>query len=161
MKTWLRRTLIGVFGVSVLTAGLGWAYHRHTFHPHRWGALSEEQQARLKARAVDKIGRRLDLDATQKAQLAQLAERLAEQHRALRAGARPHDELQALVSGQAFDRARAQAFVESKTGALAQGSPAVIAALGDFYDGLRPEQQQKVREFLARGSQRRHHGWRG
>lgn len=161
MKTWLRRTLIGMFGVSVLTAGLAWAHQRHAFHHHRWGALSEEQQARLKARAVDKIGRRLDLDTTQKAQLAQVAERLAEQYRALRGDTRPHDELQALVSGQSFDRARAQAFVAARTGALAQGSPAVIAALGDFYDGLRPEQQQKVRDLLARGSHRRHHGWRG
>jgi hypothetical protein len=31
----------------------------------------------------------------------------------------------------------------------------LIAAFGDFYDSLKPEQQQKVREFMQRGR----HGW--
>ncbi len=30
--------------------------------------------------------------------------------------------------------------------------------MADFYDSLKPEQQAKVREFMAR---RGHHGWRG
>ena len=34
-------------------------------------------------------------------------------------------------------------------------SPEVIAAFGDFYDGLTPAQQAKVRDFL----ERRGHGW--
>jgi hypothetical protein len=34
----------------------------------------------------------------------------------------------------------------------------VIAAMADFYDSLKPEQQAKVREFMARRGGR--HGWR-
>ena len=41
------------------------------------------------------------------------------------------------------------------------GSPELIAAFGDFYDSLKPEQQQKVREFLNRGSRWGHHDRRG
>jgi periplasmic protein CpxP/Spy len=36
-------------------------------------------------------------------------------------------------------------------------SPELIAAAGEFYDSLKPEQQQKVRDFMAK----RGFGWRG
>ena len=61
------------------------------------------------------------------------------------------------MAGPTFDRAGAKSLLDAKTAALQGGSPAVIAAFGDFYDGLRPEQQAKVREFMSRGR----HGWRG
>ena len=64
-------------------------------------------------------------------------------------------EMQALVTGTTFDRARAQALVEAKTNAVRTKSPEVIAAMADFYDSLKPEQQQKVREFMAK-----RRGWR-
>jgi len=38
-------------------------------------------------------------------------------------------------------------------------SPEVITATAEFFDTLKPEQQQKVREYLQRGGRR--HGWRG
>jgi predicted MPP superfamily phosphohydrolase len=41
--------------------------------------------------------------------------------------------------------------VNERMNAIREKSPQVIAALGDFYDSLRPEQQQKVRDFLQRG----------
>jgi Spy/CpxP family protein refolding chaperone len=56
--------------------------------------------------------------------------------------------VQALVAGEKFDRARAQALVSEKTAAVNAKSPEVIAALGDFYDSLNPTQQAKVREFM-------------
>ena len=44
--------------------------------------------------------------------------------------------------------------VEAKTRALQDKSPAVISAAGDFFDSLKPEQQQKVRDFMAKGGRR-------
>jgi periplasmic protein CpxP/Spy len=73
------------------------------------------------------------------------------------AGGNPRDEVQSLVAGTSFDRAKAKALVDAKTGAISAKSPELIAAFGDFYDSLRPEQQAKVREFMSRGR----HGWRG
>ena len=67
----------------------------------------------------------------------------------------PRAELKALVAGTKFERERAQGLVEAKTGALRSKSPEVIAAAGDFFDSLKPEQQQKVRELLSK-----RHGWR-
>jgi len=149
MRPWIRRTLIGVFGASLLFGAF--AAGARCGH-HGWHAMTEEDATRMKQRVVDKVGRKLDLDDTQKAKLALLADRLHEQRNALRGtGGDPRAEIRALVAGPAFDRAKAQALVESKTQALAGGSPAVIAALGDFYDSLKPEQQDKLRAFMDRG----------
>jgi Spy/CpxP family protein refolding chaperone len=156
MKTWLKRTLFGVFGASLLIGGLAACSHRT--HPgHGWQAMSEEDAAQMKARVVERVGAKLDLDEAQKAKLGVLADKLREQRNALVAGGHPRDEIRSLVAGPTFDRAKAKALVDAKTGAVAAGSPAVIAAFGDFYDSLRPEQQEKVREFMVRGRR----GWRG
>lgn len=163
MKTWIKRTLIGVFGAAVLFGSLA-AYSHRDDHRRGWQTISEADAAAFKGRMVERAGRYLDLDEAQKARLGVLADRLREQRNALVAGTTdPRAELQALVAGPAFDRARAEALVTAKTDALRAGSPAVIAAAADFYDSLRPEQQAEVRELMARGGHRGHgrHGWRG
>ena len=99
------------------------------------------------------------LDEAQKAKLGVLADKLRAQRNALVGSTTdPRAELQSLVAGPTFDRAKAKSLVEAKTGAITTQSPEVIAAMADFYDSLKPEQQTKVRELMAR---RGHHGWRG
>jgi len=155
MKTWFKRTLIGLLGAGVLFGGLAACSH------HRYGAswqgMSEEDAAHFKERMVDRAASRLDLDEAQKARLGVVADRLREQRNALVAGEPPRQAFAGLIAGETFDRAKAQSLIEAKTAALQSGSPAVIAAFGDFYDSLRPEQQAKVREMLSRGR----HGRRG
>ncbi len=149
MKTWLKRTLVGVFGASVLFGGMAACSHR-AHHGQGWHAMSEEDAAKMKARMVDKAGSHLDLDAAQKAKLGVLADKLRAQRNALVGSTTdPRAELQALVAGPSFDRAKAKSLVDAKTGAITTQSPEVIAALADFYDSLKPEQQAKVRELVA------------
>ena len=62
----------------------------------------------------------------------------------------PRAEVQAIVAGDKFDRARAQSLLEDKTRAVQAHSPAVVNAMADFYDSLNPDQQQKVRELMQR-----------
>ncbi len=62
----------------------------------------------------------------------------------------PRAQVQALVAGERFDRSAAQSLLDEKTRAVQAGGPAVIAALGDFYDSLQPAQQQKVRDMMQR-----------
>lgn len=64
-----------------------------------------------------------------------------------------------MLAGERFDRSRAQALVDAKTSALREASPAVITAAADFYDSLKPTQQEQVRSLLAGGGHR--HGWGG
>ena len=69
----------------------------------------------------------------------------------------PRAEVQALVATATLDKARAQALIEEKTGALRSKSPEVIAAAADFFDNLNPAQQQQVRDLMNRGRR----GWGG
>ena len=151
MKTWIKRTLVAAAAAAALLGTFAAFSHGQLRH-HGWQPMSEEDAAGLKARVVERAGRELDLDEAQKARLGVLADKLREQRNALVGETRdPRAELQALIAGNTFDRARAQQLVQAKTGALQAKSPEVITALGDFYDGLRPEQQARLRSVLERG----------
>jgi protein CpxP len=155
MKNWIRRTLLGVFGGAIAFGALtACGHHRH----HPGPGASQEEQARWRDQMVDRVAKRLELDAEQKQKLAALATKLHEQRMAIRGATDPRAEMQSLVAGAKFDRTRAQSFVNEKAAAVTARSPEVVAALGDFYDSLRPEQQAKVREFMQRGRGRWRHG---
>ncbi|EHR72627.1 P pilus assembly/Cpx signaling pathway, periplasmic inhibitor/zinc-resistance associated protein [Burkholderiales bacterium JOSHI_001] len=173
MKTSIRRTLIGLAGATVLVGSLaafaqngpgamggemggmggmmgGMGHHRH-------GPMNEADAAKWRERMTDRVADKLQLDAAQKAKFATLTLAMAEQRKALMPEAGDMKaQAKALLAGPRFDRAGAQAMVDAKTRAIQDKSPAVIAAAGDFYDSLKPEQQQKVRDFLERRGG--HHG---
>jgi periplasmic protein CpxP/Spy len=156
MKPWLKRTVVGLFGASALLGGVAACSNTQHGH-HGWHTSgSDEDIAKFKARAVEKLADRLALDAAQKAKLAALIDRVQEQRLALRGTTDPRQDLQSLVKDGTFDRWHAQDLVNAKLQAVRDKSPQVIAALADFYDALKPEQQQKVREYLQRAG---HHRW--
>jgi Spy/CpxP family protein refolding chaperone len=142
-------------GATVLAGGLS-ACGQHAGERGGWMASAEEQ-ARMQGKIVEKVGRKLDLNDTQKQQLVKLTDALQAQRGALAQGpTHPRMEVQALIAGSTLDRSRAQALVTQTAQALQAGSPAVIAAAADFFDSLSPAQQQQVREVL----QHRHGWWR-
>jgi len=156
MKPWIRRSLLGLFGVSVALGALTACGHRYGDEHHGWSGMSAEDHARFRDKMLDRIASRLDLTEDQKKRLATLADKLHEQRTALHGtSGDPRTEVQKLVAGEKFDRARAQALVNEKTAAVTAKSPEVIAAAADFYDSLNLQQQVKVRDFL----QHRRHGW--
>ncbi|MFV0680774.1 Spy/CpxP family protein refolding chaperone [Ottowia sp.] len=153
MKTWIKRTFFGLAGAALLVGGLAACGHR--MH-HGWSSnATPEQAAEWRGKMVERIAGKLDLNAEQKTKLTTLGEKLHAQRQALRGQTDPRAEVKALFASDKFDRAKAQALVQQKTDIVRTGSPEVIAALGDFYDSLTPEQQQKVREFMER-----RRGWR-
>ena len=155
MRPWIKRSLIGLFGATILVGGLSACGH----HPGGNWQVSEADSAKMRTRMLERAGKELSLDDAQKARLATLADKLGEQRKALMPqGSDPRADMQALVAGPKFDREKATAFVDVKTGAVKAKSPEVIAAAADFYDSLKPEQQLKVREFMAK---RRGWGHRG
>lgn len=158
MKPWIKRSLFGLFGATIAVGGLtacGGHHERHGHESH--GAkMSAEDMAKFRGKAIERVASKLDLNEDQKKRLGTLADRLQEQRLALMgSGTDPRAEFQALIAGEKFDRTRAQAMVNEKTGAIQSKSPAVLAAAGDFFDGLTPAQQAKVREYL----QPRRHWW--
>ena len=154
MKRWIRRALFGVFGASLAVGALTACGHRYGDHAWR---NDPSAHAEIRGKMIERISRKLDLNADQKQRLGVLADKLHEQRTALHGGAGdPREQVRQLVAGDKFDRARAQALVGEKTAAVNTKSPEVIAALGDFYDSLNPTQQQKVRAFMQhRGGWRR------
>jgi Spy/CpxP family protein refolding chaperone len=156
MKPWIKRTLFGVFGATILAGSLTACGHRN----HEFGAnMSAEQYAQMRSKIVDRATSKLDLNADQQKRLAVLADKLYEQRTALMGQAKdPRTEVKSLVAADKFDRARAQTLVTEKTAALQLKSPEVITALADFYDGLNPAQQQKVRDFMEKRGRWFHRG---
>lgn len=160
MKTWIRRSLIGLAAVTLTLGGLAACGHRSGWGPGGHGPMTEAQIGQMRERMVDRIGSELALDATQKQHLQALADQLIAQRKALAgaAGTDPRSEWQALIAGPRLDVARAQALVSDKTEAIRLQSPAVIAAAATFYDSLQAAQQEKVRQFLQQRG--RGHGHR-
>jgi periplasmic protein CpxP/Spy len=156
MKPWIKRAVLSVIGATVLVVGLSACGH------HRYGAfgshLTAEEYAAKRDKVVDKVARRLDLNADQKTRLSTLGDKLREQRIALVGETKePRAEIKALVAGDKFDAARAQALINHKTTAVQTKSPEVVAALASFYDSLNPAQQQKVRDYMeGRGRWFRH-----
>ena len=153
MKPWIKKTLMGLFGATIAFGGLTACSSSH----HHRGPMSAEKMAEVRGKVVERVSSKLDLNDAQKQKLNVLADTMAAQRTAFMGkAADPWAEMQALVSGDKFDRARAQTLLEEKTRVAQTSSPEVINALADFYDSLTPAQQQKVRDLMQRRK-----GWMG
>nr|WP_315205471.1 Spy/CpxP family protein refolding chaperone [uncultured Albidiferax sp.] len=148
-KRTLKRTLLGIFGASLLVGTLSACAGRGD---HAWGGpMNEQRSAEFRVKMVEKVGKKLDLNDAQKQLLGTLSDALQAQRKALVGNTNhPRADIQALVAGTQFDRAKALALVEEKTKALQSQSPQVITAAANFYDALNPTQQQQVRDFMQR-----------
>jgi Spy/CpxP family protein refolding chaperone len=153
MKTWLKRTLLGV-AVSTALLGTVAAYSQGVGFHH--GPPTPEQMAQHEAMMLTHIGKKLNLDANQAAKLKVLADLFMAQHTPPAPGTDPHAAEKALIAGNTFDRAGAQNLLNQRIAKMQANGPAIIAATGDFYDSLNATQQQEVRDLAAR-----HHGFFG
>jgi len=151
MKPWFKRSLFSIAGVALIAGSLaGCAGHRHDW--------SGGDAAEFRAKMVERVSSKLELNAEQKQKLVVLSEKIQAQRQALRGSGDPRAEFKALFAGPKLDQERARKLVEDKTAAVQAGSPEVIAAAADFFDHLDPAQQQKVRDFMERGRRWGHRG---
>ncbi|MGJ7510332.1 Spy/CpxP family protein refolding chaperone [Variovorax sp. GT1P44] len=151
MNRWFKRSIFGIAGAALVAGSLAGCGHRPG-----WSGASEQDRAEFRARMVERVSNKLELDVSQKQKLTVLTEKLQAQRAALRGGGDPRAEFRSLFAGAKLDQERARKLVEEKTAAMQAGSPEVIAAAADFFDSLNPAQQQKVRDFMERGRR-----WRG
>ncbi|WP_298212235.1 Spy/CpxP family protein refolding chaperone [Acidovorax sp.] len=148
MKPWIKKTLVGIFGASIVVGGLTACSSNHYHHR---GPMSAEKMAEVRGKVVERVSSKLDLNEAQKTKLNVLADKVEAQRTAfIGKTTDPRTEMQAIVAGEKFDRARAQTLLDEKTRAVQAHSPEVVSAMADFYDSLNPEQQQKVRELMQR-----------
>jgi protein CpxP len=69
----------------------------------------------------------------------------------------PRAEVQALVAGDTFDKRQGCPGADRAPRPRAVQQPVALPwwrRMADFYDSLKPEQQAKVREFMAQGRAR-------
>jgi Spy/CpxP family protein refolding chaperone len=142
------------------------------------GPMSDADAAQMRDRMVARATQELTLDDGQKAKLVKLLDTMHQQRKTMMGAAggpgmppapaaggqppkAPGEELLGLMKGERFDRAQAQALADQKANAMRSAAPDLITAMGDFYDSLKPEQQAKVRTFLAQGGPGRGMGRRG
>ena len=145
MKNWTQKTLISIFAITLITGALAGCSREH--HSD-WSA---EDTVPMRNKVADK----LDLSAPQRQKLSVLVDQLVVVRKSVRGeSADPRSAFSALISGDTFDRAKAQGMLDEKTKALQADGPATITALADFYDSLDPQQQDKVRDKLEH-----RHGW--
>ena len=148
MTPWIKRTLFALLGAALLAGGLSACSSGHGW---RHGQMDEQGMTEMRGKMMERVGSKLNLDAAQKQKLEKLADTMQAQRKAFMGDtARPREAMQALIAGNTFDRTGAQTLVDAKVRAVQAGSPEMIAAMGDFYDSLRPEQQQKVRDFMQK-----------
>jgi periplasmic protein CpxP/Spy len=154
MKTWIKRSLIGLATATVVLGSIT-ACGTRGDHARTW---SDERITEMRGKAVDKISDKLTLNSAQKQKLGVLADEMIASRKAIKGdSADPRTELKALVAGDKFDRTKAQTLLDQKTQAVQGNGPKVLAAFGDFFDSLTPEQQKQVRVKLDK----RGHGWWG
>jgi periplasmic protein CpxP/Spy len=147
MKSFIRKSLIGIIGASVLVFGAAGCSHQSGSRYASEGGSTE-----FRAKMVDRAASKLDLNEMQKQKLSVLAAKMQEQRSALMGnGKDPRADAKAVIAGATFDKTKAQTLVDEKTLAIKGKSPEVIAAAADFFDTLNPTQQQQVRDFMNRG----------
>lgn len=152
MKTWIKRSLIGLTAVTIVLTGLTACGSRGD-HARGW---SDDRITEMRGKTIEKISDKLELNTDQKAKLGVLADEMIASRKAFMGNsADPRAEMKALVAGEKFDRTKAQAMLEQKTQVMQGNGPKMLSAFGDFYDSLTPAQQQQVRAKMDR----RGHSW--
>ena len=134
-----------------------WHHQHHPFCPHPGHGFGRAGVEHLSARPGDRGGRvdrgellmhglagRLDLSGEQQALLSALLTQVQHQRSGLKASLFG-SELQALIASENFDRTAAQQMFDARLDTLRAAGPALVEALGDFFDSLDFEQQQALR----------------
>jgi hypothetical protein len=98
-----------------------------------------------------RVSRKLDLDAAQQQRLSSVQGHMQDLRATMQAAKEQHrDALLALLSGERFDRTEAMRLLKVPTAVAAETVPELVAAFGDFYDGLSVGQRTRLRELLTR-----------
>jgi len=98
-----------------------------------------------------RVSRKLDLDAAQQQRLSSVQGRMQDLRAGMQAAKEEHrDALLALLSGERFDRAEAMRLLKVPAAVAAETAPELVAAFGEFYDGLNAGQRTRLRELMTR-----------
>jgi len=113
-------------------------------------------------RIVQKVTEELDLTAIQQASLTQVKNELLEMRNTISSSReQTQADIWAMLKQPRLDRNQANSMVNQRIEAIHSRSPAIIDAMGNFYDSLDDLQRAELREFIEDRMEHRHgrHFW--
>jgi Spy/CpxP family protein refolding chaperone len=109
---------------------------------------------------TEKVSKELKLDDAQQARLKTLSDEMLSVRKQMRQEfGNDRNEVLSLLDQSKLDQAKLLGMVKEHTRTINEQAPKVVAALGDFYDSLSPEQQAEVRKFIQEHREHHHRRW--
>jgi len=107
-----------------------------------------------------KIAKKMDLNETQKTKLNQLKDQILLSRKTLKGDKKKHHEqLLTMLDSPVLEQEKLSLMIDEIVFAAQKEKPALISALGDFYDSLSDEQRKKLKEKMERHHAKKHHHW--
>jgi len=107
---------------------------------------------------MEKMSKELKLDTAQQTKLKALSEQMLAVRKSMRQEfGSDRSEVLSLLDQPKLDQAKVLGMVHEHTQTINQRAPQIVAALGDFYDSLNPEQQAEVRKFVKEHHEHHRH----
>ena len=109
-------------------------------------------------RMVEKVTEELELTATQQDRLSEVKNEFLDMRKTMQSNReQTKTDIQALLKQPTLDRNRANSIVNQHIETIHSRSPAIIDAIGNFYDSLDDTQRAELREFIE-DKMEHHHG---
>lgn len=139
-----KRNIAYITGAVVLTTVIAACKH----------GSPEERGAKL----VDKVANKLELTDAQTSDLTVVKNELLEFRTTVKSQKeKTKADIVAMLEQPVLDRVQAAAIVNGYVETINDQSPEIIAALGNFYDGLDESQRAELREFVNKHHERHKH----
>ena len=130
-----KRTFIYMTGIVLLTTSIV-ACNRGT---------PEERGERM----IQKITEELALTEMQQSNLSEVKDRFLEMRKTMQSNrVQTKTDIQLMLKKPTLDRDMANSIVNQHIETIHSGSPAIISAIGDFYDSLDDTQRAEIRAFV-------------
>ena len=139
-----KRTIIYMTGIVLLTTSIV-ACNRGT---------PEERGERM----VEKVTEELELTAIQQDRLSEVKNEFLDMRKTIQSNReQTKTDIQAMLKQPTLDRNKANSIVNQHIETIHSRSPAIIDAIGNFYDSLDDTQRAELREFIE-DKMEHHHG---
>lgn len=143
-KKWTIAGIIAVIASALVFSGCG----RHHHDP--------EDKADY---IVHKIGKKLDLDDTQKAKLETVKNEFLQQHKKHKADKKVMmEQMMQEVAKPAMDSSVLLGMINAHTTMVEEAAPSIVDKLVEFHASLNDEQRKKLTEHMAKFKRHHHDG---
>jgi protein CpxP len=144
MKLFSKYALLIVGTVLVVGTFSACSHHRDPEHRAQW--------------MQEKVTKELELNDVQQVNLKRLSDEILTARKAMKTQfGDDRDQLLVVLDQPTMDRETVLGMIQSHTRAIDERAPAIVVAVGDFYDSLNAQQQVEIRDFIQQHSAAERH----